>query len=82
MKNLFFQLFIVSLLLFGCEDDIVPPPDVEYFTDITYEVTSTGAELTPDITYGSWITLTLTIQTHCFGKNLGQKMLHCLGLKL
>jgi len=54
MKNLLF-LLAFSVLLFSCEtEDIIPPDETEYFTDITYEVTSTGAELTPDITYGSW----------------------------
>ena len=54
MKNLLF-LLAFSVLLFSCEtEDIIPPDETEYFTDITYEVTQTGAELTPDITYGSW----------------------------
>jgi hypothetical protein len=54
MKNLLF-LLAFSVLLFSCEtEDIIPPDETEYFTDITYEVSSTGAELTPDITYGSW----------------------------
>jgi len=56
MKKLLIALFM-GLLLIGCEkDDIIPPDDpIEYFTDITYEVTQTGDVLTPDITYGSWI---------------------------
>ena len=48
-------LFIFSILLVGCEEIEPPPDETEYFTDITYEVTQTGPELTPDITYGSWI---------------------------
>ena len=54
MKTLLIALFM-GFILFGCENpDIIPPDETEYFTNITYEVTSTGAELTPDITYGSW----------------------------
>jgi len=50
-------LSIVLIGMIGCEkgDIIVPPDETEYFTDITYEVTSTGDILTPDITFGSWI---------------------------
>ena len=55
MKKLVF-LLALFILFVGCEKDVVIPPDeTEYFTDITYEVTSTGDVLTPDITYGSWI---------------------------
>ena len=53
MKNLLF-LLAFSVLLFSCEtEDIIPPDETEYFTDITYEVTGSD-DLTPDITYGSW----------------------------
>jgi len=54
MKKIFGILAIFSLILFSCEkDDIIPPDETEYFTDITYEVTGTG-DPTPDVTYGSW----------------------------
>lgn len=55
MKKLLLALAVFALLLVSCEKTpIIPPDETEYFTDITYEVTQTGAELTPDITYGSW----------------------------
>jgi len=56
MKNVIITLAVLFLVLVSCEKIIDPPPDeTEYFTDITYEVTQTGDELTPDITYGSWV---------------------------
>ncbi|MFA5974518.1 MAG: hypothetical protein WC780_19365 [Lentimicrobiaceae bacterium] len=52
MKNLL-CLLALSVLLFSCEKgDITPPDPIEYFTDITYEVTFTGASFTPTINYG------------------------------
>jgi len=55
MKKIFITLAVLFLVMVSCEKTIDPPPDeTEYFTDITYEVTQTGDELTPDITYGSW----------------------------
>jgi len=56
IMNRIILLSIVIIGMIGCEkgDIIIPPDDPELFTDITYEVTSIGAELTPDVTYGSW----------------------------
>jgi len=56
IMNRIILLSIVIIGMIGCEKGgiIIPPDDTELFTDITYEVTSIGAELTPDVTYGSW----------------------------
>jgi hypothetical protein len=52
MKNLIL-LLTLSALLVSCEkDEIIPPDTIEYFTDITYEVSYTGDNLTPNINYG------------------------------
>ena len=54
MKTLLALLAVFTLLFISCEtEDIIPPDETEYFTDIKYEVTGTG-DLTPDVTYGSW----------------------------
>jgi hypothetical protein len=56
IMNRIILLSIVIIGMIGCEKGgiIIPPDDPELFTDITYEATSIGAELTPDVTYGSW----------------------------
>jgi hypothetical protein len=51
MKKLLFIISLLVVTLSSCEK-IDHFDRVEYFTNITYEVTSTGDVLTPNINYG------------------------------
>jgi len=52
MKKLLFIISLLVVALSSCEKIVDNPDPVEYFTNIKYEVTSTGDVLTPDINYG------------------------------
>jgi hypothetical protein len=51
MKKLLFIISLLVVALSSCEKIVDNPDPVEYFTDITYKVTSTSV-LTPTINYG------------------------------
>ena len=52
MKKVLFLLIMLISFVACTKNNGITSDSVEYFTNITYEVTSTGAVLTPNINYG------------------------------